>query len=197
QALRDQAIDLPAYLRALDMVADIQPFDGFTTPRAYQLLQRSNQFNLTTIRYSEADLKAISRDSGCDAFTLRLRDRLGDSGIVAVVIARAADETLGVDSWVMSCRVLGRRIEEATLDVLAGLARARGCRRLVGEYRPTAKNAMVSGLYADLGFALERDEGGAKFFNLELASYRPPDNLPIEIRFHETQGRQYVESGTN
>ena len=119
QALREQAIDLPAYLRALNMAADIQPFDGFTRPRADQLLQRSNQFNLTTIRYSEAELKAIAEAPDCDTFTLRLHDRLGDNGIVVAVIARAQGEELRVDSWVMSCRVLGRRVEEATLEILA------------------------------------------------------------------------------
>jgi len=107
QALREKAVDLPAYLRALNMVADIQPFDGFTAPRAYQLLQRSNQFNLTTIRYSEAELKAIAEAPDCDTFTLRLQDRLGDNGIVVAVIARAQGEQLHVDSWVMSCRVFG------------------------------------------------------------------------------------------
>jgi FkbH-like protein len=197
QALQEKASDLPAYLRALGMVADIQPFDGFTTPRAYQLFQRSNQFNLTTIRYSEAELKAIAGDPDCDTFTLRLHDRLGDNGIVAAVVARAAGEALRVDSWVMSCRVLGRRVEEATLDILAGLARARGCRRLIGEYRATAKNAMVAGLYAGLGFAADREEGGARFFGLELTGYRRPDDLPIEIRFHQTQGRQDDEPRTN
>ena len=128
-------------------------------PRAYQLLQRSNQFNLTTIRYSEAELKAIAEDGDCDTFTIRLHDRLGDNGIVAAVIARARGEELHVDSWVMSCRVLGRRVEEATLDILARMARARGCSRLTGEYRATAKNAMVARLYADLGFT-QRTRGG-------------------------------------
>jgi FkbH-like protein len=197
QALQEQAADLPAYLRALDMVADIRPFDGFTTPRAYQLFQRSNQFNLTTIRYSEAELKAIAQAPDCDTFTLRLHDRLGDNGIVGAVIARAQGEELRVDSWVMSCRVLGRRVEEATLSILAGLARARGCRRLVGEYRATEKNAMVASLYADLGFSPEREEGGAKFFGLELSSYGRPDELPIELRFHEMQGRPDDEPRSN
>jgi FkbH-like protein len=197
QALQETAADLPAYLRALGMVADIRPFDGFTAPRAYQLFQRSNQFNLTTIRYSEAELKTIAQDPDCDTFTLRLHDRLGDNGIVAAVVARAAGETLHVDSWVMSCRVLGRRVEEATLDILAGLARARGCKRLIGEYRATVKNAMVAGLYADLGFAPEREEGGARFFGLELSGYLRPDDLPIEIRFHEMQGRQDDEPRTD
>jgi FkbH-like protein len=197
RALREQAIDLPAYLRALNMVADIRPFDGFTTPRAAQLLQRSNQFNLTTIRYSEAELKAIAETPGCDTFTLRLHDRLGDNGIVVAVIARARGEELVVDSWVMSCRVLGRRVEQATLEILAGLAQARGCRRLVGEYRATAKNAMVSGLYADLGFVRERREGDTEFFGLELSGYRRPDELPIELRFHEMQGRPDGEPRSN
>jgi predicted enzyme involved in methoxymalonyl-ACP biosynthesis len=113
------------------------------------------------------------------------------------VIARAAGEALHVDSWIMSCRVLGRRVEQATLDILAGLARARGCRRLTGEYRPTAKNAMVAGLYADLGFAPEREEAGAQFFTLELSGYRRPDDLPIDIRYHEMQGRQDDEPRTD
>ena len=190
QALQEKASDLPAYLRALGMVAEVQPFDGFTTPRACQLFQRSNQFNLTTIRYSEADLKTIVKDPDCDTFTLRLRDRLGDNGIVLAAIARAQGAALHVDSLVMSCRVLGRRVEEATLDILAGLARARGCIRLVGEYRPTAKNAMVAGFYPGLGFLPEREEGGAKFFGLELAGYRRPDDLAIEIHFQDMQGRQ-------
>ena len=197
QALREQAIDLPAYLRALNMAADIQPFDGFTRPRASQLLQRSNQFNLTTIRYSEAELKAIAEAPDCDTFTLRLHDRLGDNGIVVAVIARAQGEELRVDSWVMSCRVLARRVEEATLEILAQLARARGCTRLVGEYRATAKNAMVASLYADLGFTGEREEGGAKFFSLELSGYRRPEDLPIELRFHEMQGPPDDEPRSN
>jgi FkbH-like protein len=190
QALQEKASDLPAYLRALGMVAEVQPFDGFTTPRACQLFQRSNQFNLTTIRYSEADLKTIVKDPDCDTFTVRLRDRLGDNGIVLAAIARAQGAALHVDSLVMSCRVLGRRVEEATLDILAGLARARGCIRLVGEYRPTAKNAMVAGFYPGLGFLPEREEGGAKFFGLELAGYRRPDDLAIEIHFQDMQGSQ-------
>ena len=180
------------------MVADIRPFDGFTAPRAYQLFQRSNQFNLTTIRYSEAELKTIAEDPDCDTFTLRLHDRLGDNGIVAAVIARAQGEALHVDSWVMSCRVLGRRVEEATLDILAGLARARGCSRLIGEYRPTAKNAMVAGLYAGLGFAAGARGRRRKILRSgTLASYRRPDDLPIEIHFHEMQGRQDDEPRTD
>jgi FkbH-like protein len=189
QALQQKASDLPAYLRALGMVADIQPFDGFTVPRACQLFQRSNQFNLTTIRYSEVELKAIAEDPDCHTFTLRLRDRLGDNGIVLAVIARAGGAVLHIDSLVMSCRVLGRRVEEATLDILAGLARARGCARLTGEYRPTAKNAMVAGFYPSLGFLPEHEEGDAQFFSLTLAGYRRPDDLPIEIHFPDKQGR--------
>jgi FkbH-like protein len=196
QALQEKAVDLPAYLRALNMVADIRSFDGFTMPRAYQLLQRSNQFNLTTVRYSEAELKAIAEHPDCDTFTLRLHDRLGDNGIILAVIARAQGTALHVDSLVMSCRVLGRRVEEAALDVLAGLARARGCKRLTGEYRATAKNAMVAGFYTSLGFAAEREQG-AKFFGLELSGYRRPDDLPIEIQFHEMQGRQDDEPRSN
>jgi FkbH-like protein len=197
QALQEKASDLAAYLRALGMVADIQPFDGFTTPRAYQLFQRSNQFNLTTIRYSEAELKAIAGNPDCDTFTLRLQDRLGDNGIVAAVIARTTGEAFHIDSWVMSCRVLGRRVEQATLDILAGFARARGCKRLIGEYRATSKNAMVAGLYADLGFAPQREEDGARLFGLDLSGYRRPDDLPIDIHFHETQGRKDDEPRTD
>jgi len=197
QALRENAVDLPAYLRALNMIADVQPFNGFTMPRAHQLLQRSNQFNLTTIRYSEAELNAIAQAPDCDTFTLRLQDRLGDNGIVVAVIARQQGEALHVDSWVMSCRVLGRRVEEVTLDILAGLARGRGCNRLVGEYRVTTKNAMVAGLYTGLGFKPGREVGDASFFNLELSGYRRPDDLPIEIQCHEMQGRRDGEPRSN
>jgi FkbH-like protein len=194
RALQEKAGDLPAYLSALGMVADIRPFDSFTVPRAYQLFQRSNQFNLTTIRYSEAELKAIAQDSDCDTFTLRLRDRLGDNGIVAAVVARAAGEILRVDSWVMSCRVLSRRVEEVTLDALVQLAQTRGCKRLVGEYRPTTKNAMVAGIYTELGFARDGTEADASFFRLELSSYKRPDDFPIKIQI---QGRQDDEPRTD
>jgi len=88
-------------------------------------MQRSNQFNLTTIRYSEAELKAIAQDGDCDTVTIRLQDRLGDNGIIAALIARARGETLHVDSWIMSCRVLGAGSRRPRSTFLAGLARAR------------------------------------------------------------------------
>jgi FkbH-like protein len=183
QEQQAQSSDLPAYLRSLKMVADIRPFDRFTLPRALQLFQRSNQFNLTTIRYTEAELLSVAKNSEYDTFTVRLHDRLGDNGIIAAVITHRVGSDLHVDSWVMSCRVLGRRVEELTLDVVIEIARRRGCTRVIGEYHPTQKNKLVSELYTKLSFTLDRDEQNKKLFRLDIDDYSRPADLPIVAKY--------------
>ena len=149
---RERFEGLEQYLADLGMEGEIVPFDAYSKPRVLQLVQRSNQFNLTTIRYSDAELTALARDPGAHVLCLRLRDRFGDYGIIAVCIGRKEGDALSIDSWIMSCRVLGRGVEELTLGLLAGAARRLGCRRLVGRYVATAKNALVADLYPRLGF---------------------------------------------
>ena len=177
------ASDLAGYLDNLEMVAEVRWLDRFTIPRAQQLLQRSNQFNLTTIRFTEAELQRVAADPSHYGFTIRLRDRLGDNGIIAVLVTRADGPSLVVENWVMSCRVLERRVEEMTLGVLASHARGRGCNELIGEYRPTSKNAMVADLYPRLGFATLKGQVGR--FRLSLSEVPSGSDLPITVKIIE------------
>jgi FkbH-like protein len=142
-----------AFLESLNMLSVVEPFNSFNTPRVAQLTQRSNQFNLRTIRYAEADILRVAASPDAFTFSFTLADRFGDNGIICVVILKKeADGILFVDTWLMSCRVLKRGMEDFTLNTLVEFARANGFRFLKGEYCPTAKNAMVSQHYDRLGF---------------------------------------------
>jgi FkbH-like protein len=156
-ALMEQATDMEGYLQSLDMVMTVAGIGSAELARATQLTNKTNQFNLTTRRYTEPEVERLAADPKGVAVTLRLADRFGDNGLISVVIARPddtlTDDALLIDTWLMSCRVLGRQVEQATLGVLAEAARARGASALVGEYRPTAKNGMVADHYRKLGFA--------------------------------------------
>jgi len=167
------------YLAGLNMEAEIRGLDSYTLPRVLQLVQRSNQFNLTTIRYGETELEAIARDPDNAILTVRLADRFGDNGIVAVLILRKRGLDLLVDTWIMSCRVLARRVEEFSLDLIVNRARDLGCARVLGKYAATAKNGLVADLYPRLGFELLKEEGSEKLFGLALEKYSA---LPIPIR---------------
>ncbi len=170
--LRSRFTDLGQYLTDLQMEAERLPFDSYTLPRVFQLVQRSNQFNLTTIRYSESQLRSVADDPDVSTFCVRLKDRLGDSGIINVVIARRRGTDLHVDTWIMSCRVLGRGVEQLTLSLIVDAARELGCSRLIGRYSPTEKNALVADLYPTLGFEPLAHEGEGRLFQLFVDSYR-------------------------
>lgn len=141
------------FLASLDMQARVEPFNAFNTPRVAQLTQRSNQFNLRTIRYSEDDVKRLSQDPEVIDLAFSLSDRFGDHGLIAVVVMRPLDsQTLFVDTWLMSCRVLKRGMEHFTLNQMVEIARSQGYKNIVGEYIATPKNGMVAAHYASLGF---------------------------------------------
>jgi len=151
--LQASASDLPAYLRSLDMELRWANFDEVSLQRITQLINKTNQFNLTTRRYTEEQVRSLIGDPSALTLQLRLTDRLGDNGIIAIVIGRLdAAGDLRIDTWLMSCRVFGRTVEHATLNILAAHAREMGATRLMGDYRPTEKNAIVAQLYASLGF---------------------------------------------
>ena len=152
-ALHAVASDLDSYLRSLEMRLLWRRFDTLGLKRIVQLINKTNQFNLTTRRYAEPEVAALIDDPDAFGLQFRLVDSFGDNGIIAVVIGRRSDaETVEIDTWLMSCRVLGRHVEEATLAVVAQTAQAMGASRLVGRYAPTAKNHMVADLYPRLGF---------------------------------------------
>ncbi len=141
------------FLESLDMQAVAAPVDNFTLPRVAQLTQRSNQFNLRTIRYSEEEMKAVMQDANKHTLSIRLADKFGDYGLISALITeKKEDGTLFIDTWIMSCRVLKRGVEHFALNQLVALAKAQHCKVLAGEYIPTAKNGLVKDHYQNLGF---------------------------------------------
>lgn len=141
------------YLEGLAMEATVAPFDAFHYPRIAQLTQRSNQFNLRTVRYTEAEIEALARDDSHICLYFMLKDKFGDHGLISVVILdKQEDSTLFISEWLMSCRVLKRGMEEFIVNKILQTAADRSFRKVVGEYIPTPKNAMVKDLYEKMGF---------------------------------------------
>jgi FkbH-like protein len=163
--------DYGEFLASLEMTAEIGPFVPVYLERITQLTNKTNQFNLTTRRYTGAEVEAISRDHACITLYGRLVDRFGDNGLVSVLIGRVAEETVEVDLWLMSCRVLKREMEYAMFDALVEQCLARGIRKIVGVYIPSKKNKMVAGHYADLGFTrVEGNPGDRELWRYDVPS---------------------------
>lgn len=189
KAAMSQATDMEGYLRGLEMVLTATPIGPAELARSTQLINKTNQFNLTTRRYSEAEVERIAADPHSVALAIRLTDKFGDNGLISVVLARpdaaVADDELLIDSWLMSCRVLGRQVEEAVLDVLIDFAIAAGYRALIGEFRPTERNGMVAEHYPRLGFAQHPAPANAAseatFWRYELTSTDTPRHF-IEVK---------------
>jgi len=161
------------YLDSLEMQAEIAEFKPVYLERITQLTNKTNQFNLTTRRYTQADIEAIAADPNYIGIYGRLLDRFGDNGLVSIVLGRREGDELELDLWLMSCRVLKRDMEQAMLDVLVERARAANIRTLKGFYLPTKKNGMVANHYEKLGFApVSLDsETNASAWSLDVPSY--------------------------
>jgi FkbH-like protein len=181
-ALQNQAGDVGAYLASLDMTITFQPFDVVGRARIAQLINKSNQFNLTTRRYTEVDVASAEVD--CFTLQVRLADRFGDNGMISVIICRDAGPRLWeIDTWLMSCRVLGRGVEAMVLREILAEARARGIDTLLGVYRPTTRNGMVSDHYKKLGFdAVRTDSDGATWWRLGTDTTSEPASVPMQVR---------------
>ena len=159
------------FLKSLNMVSVVGGFTKFNTPRVAQLSQRSNQFNLRTVRYTDADIEALANDPNVIDLSFTLEDKFGDNGLIAVVIMKPQDkETLFVDTWFMSCRVLKRGMENFTLNTMVEKAKGAGYKRIVGEYLPTAKNKMVEHHFPALGFK-KIDGAGTDLYEMDVNSY--------------------------
>ena len=141
------------FLRSLDMISLVEPFNKFNSPRVAQLSQRSNQFNLRTVRYTEADIEKATVSEDVFSFTFTLSDKFGDNGMICVIILKKANaETLFIDTWFMSCRVLKRGMENFVLNTISKAAKEKGYAYLKGEYISSPKNEMVRNHYFHLGF---------------------------------------------
>jgi FkbH-like protein len=179
--LRGQVTDMEEFLRGLDMWATVGGFDAANLPRIAQLVNKTNQFNLTTRRYTEDQLRELAASDDAVGRWFRLRDRFSDNGLIGVVLGRLdrSAAELTIDLWLMSCRVLGRRMEEFMLSELVGAARSAGMKRLVGHYLPTQKNAMVRDLYGRMGFRLVEGDAseGPTAWHLDVDSAPEPPAL--------------------
>tara|TARA_B110000211_G_scaffold194099_1_gene222132 strand:- start:3991 stop:5721 length:1731 start_codon:yes stop_codon:yes gene_type:complete len=159
------------FLANMDMVSEVKSFDKFNTPRVSQLSQRSNQFNLRTIRYLEADIEKISNDKNYEGFSFTLSDKYGDNGLISIVILEKTNkETLFINTWFMSCRVLKRGMENFTLNTIIKYAKENGFKKIIGEYISTAKNKMVESHYQELGFS-SLDSDVHNLYELEVDAY--------------------------
>lgn len=177
--LQGASRDLTSYLQSLDMEIVFAPFDETGRSRISQLINKSNQFNLTTRRYSQNEVAALEADPSVFTLQVRLRDRFGDNGMISVIICRPVDnaEEWEIDTWLMSCRVLGRGVEQAVLAEIVRHAVANGCTQLRGVFVPSGRNELVKDHYAKLGF-IGHDDG--RSWLLETASFQPA-NVPMTV----------------
>ena len=178
KALESVSLNLDDYISKLEIEADIHRMKPEELDRTAQLIGKTNQFNLTTKRYTAAEIADMASDPACRIYTVHAKDKYGDSGLVSVLILKDRDDgqTAGIDTFLMSCRVMGRKLEQVIIDRIAASCRERGILKMTGAYIPTAKNAPVKGLYGSLGFREEKDSQEEK--DIESGSGRRTDDAP-------------------
>jgi FkbH-like protein len=182
-ALRSSTADVESYYRNLRMEAVIAPFDELHLPRIAQLVGKTNQFNLTTRRRGLAELRRLQESNSHLARYLMLSDRFADHGLVAVLVAAVERGSVEIDTFLMSCRVIGRTVEAQLLAHLCAEAARRGCDTLRGTYVPTAKNSIVRDLYGRFGFTqIGADDNGTTRWEYDLRSKGPITNEFIAER---------------
>ena len=169
------------FLRSLQMTAWVGTPSDLSFRRVAQLVAKSNQFNLTTRRHDETRLRRFADDPNQELIQVRLEDRFGDNGIVAVLHLCKNVNVLEIETWVMSCRVLGRMLEDTIVEILTREAQDMGCDRLRGEYLATSRNGLVADLYKRLGFTEAGHAGESRLWELLLADYDAPV-LPIMVK---------------
>ncbi|HEX2919074.1 MAG TPA: HAD-IIIC family phosphatase [Edaphobacter sp.] len=192
QAARAQAMssgtDMESYLTSLEMHSVISEFTPVDVPRISQLINKSNQFNVTTRRRTEAEVEALLSDPDYYAFSVRLADKFGDNGLISVVIVKVEGETAIVDTWLMSCRVLKRQMENEVANEIVRLAKERGCTTVVGHYIPSEKNGMVRDLFPRMGFSLVEDTPERVTYQISTQNYEPTKtHIQIDRRAYDSK----------
>ena len=181
QAAASAETDMDGYLESLGMELHWGRIDGVGAARVVQLVNKTNQFNLTTRRTTDAAIAAVMADDAALSLQLRLVDVFGNNGLIAVVMGERRGGDMHVTDWLMSCRVLKRGVEAATLNLVAAESVRLGARRVVGAFRATAKNGIVREHYRSMGFALFGDGGdGTTRWVLDLGAFRP---APVHMRY--------------
>lgn len=163
------------YLKSLDMIAEIDEAKEIYLERIHQLINKTNQFNLTTKRYTKSEVEEIYKDQNYILLYGKLKDKFGDNGLISIIIGKQVGDVLEIPLWIMSCRVLKRDMEIAMLNELVDLAKKRGKKKLRGTYIPSKKNSMVKDHYKNLGFKFEKEENNIFTWVLEIANYQPKE----------------------
>ncbi len=166
--LSSRSADMGSFLASLSMQMRVEPVSALNIERVTQLINKSNQFNLTTRRYTLAQVQEMVDNPAWRTLTFSLRDNLGDNGLIAIILMRKTAAALDVDTWVMSCRVLQRGVEHFCRNEIVDLARREGCAEIRGTYIPTAKNGMVANHFAGLGFERAGTDGNQTFWSLRI-----------------------------
>jgi FkbH-like protein len=180
--LQQEVGGLDAYLASLDMTITMQPFDATGRSRIVQLINKSNQYNLTARRYTDSEVAAAENDAEVFTLQARLADVFGDNGMISIAICRPGKAgEWEIDTWLMSCRVLGRKVEHMVLREILEHAHAAGIHKLIGTYIPTGRNQLVADHYARLGFTkVAGAESGLTVWELPVEG-TVPESAPIKL----------------
>lgn len=186
EALKAQFDSQEAYLASLEMKVELSFNALASAARISELSMKSNQFNLTTQRFSEAEVTQIMQTPDCAVYSLTVSDKFGNAGLTGVVFMRCLDGVAHIENFLMSCRVIGRGVEIAIWAQIASDAAKRGCDELRAVFSPSAKNVQVADFYDRLGLQLaEANADGSKLYRTELATFAPPETPWIEITYVE------------
>lgn len=173
--------DYDDYLKSLDMTAEIIPFNPQQLERVTQLINKTNQFNLTTRRYTGAETEHCMQSEAYITLSGKLVDKFGDNGITSAIIGKADGKTLDIELWVMSCRVFKRHLEYAMFDALVAEAQRRGITSITGRWLPTAKNLLVKDFYATIGFDLVGETEQERLFRYDIPAGYQPKNTVMKV----------------
>ena len=178
----EKSVDLETYLKNLEISIKVKQIDDFSLPRITNLVMKTNQFNLTTKRYSKAEIQQMKEDSEINIYYLQVKDRFGDEGIVGVLILNKKEKPWLIDSLLLSCRVIGRKIEDAFLYKILEDAKSSNIDSLKAVYIRSKKNDLVSNFYKNLGFRLiKEDENGSEWIlDMKDSNIELPDFIKIE-----------------
>jgi FkbH-like protein len=177
--IRKDSANEVQFLASLKMELDIRRFDETGRKRIVQLISKSNQFNLTSVRYADAEVASLQNDPHVICIQVRLADMFGDNGMISCVVGRINGQVLNIELWIMSCRVIGRRVEQAILQYLVKEAQLRKLDVIEGEYRPTQRNALVKDHYSALGFDMQSDVDGVTRWRISTKDFKA-STLPFK-----------------
>ena len=185
--LHKTATDITEYLKNLNMVVTVEKASSFNIPRISQMTQKTNQFNMTTRRYLEEDIKKFSENSNFLIASIKVEDKFGDNGITGAAIVEKKVDEWRIDTFLLSCRVIGRRVEETLLAYILEEARKENAKALVGEFIPTKKNAPAKDFYKNNSFKLTNETEELQSWEFDAAKEYPYPDFIKTIKFHHSK----------